>query len=320
VVIPLWNGRGHIGACLDALRAQTLDHEVLVVDNASPDGAGEHVAKGYPEVALLRSPRNVGFAGGTNLGLRAARGALLVTLNQDAVAEPRFLEEIARGVDLERRVGMVASKMLFLHDPRLLNSTGIALTRDFYARDRGHGERDEGQWEAPGEVFGPCGGAGLYARALLDDVGLFDERFFCYFEDVDLAWRARLAGWQCAYAPRAVVRHAHRSAQGTREGLPPQVRWWCERNRVWAVAKNAGAGTLLRRSAPLLAGEALAVVHAARARDGSALRARWHALRGLAPVLADRARVQRARRVPEAALRGWWERDATPKAQGLPRR
>lgn len=306
VVIPVWNGRDHLPECLASLRAQTWqDFECIVVDNASPDGAGDWVAKDQPWATLLRMPRNLGFAGGTNAGLRAARGELLVTLNQDTRADPRFLEEMVAASGGER-VGMVACKMRFLHDPGALNSTGVLLTRDLYGLDRGIGERDAGQWDAPGEVFGPCGGAALYARAMLDEVGLFDEAFFCYYEDLDLAWRARLAGWRCAYAPRAVVEHKHRSSghQRAARDVPRHVIAWCERNRVWMLAKNAGAGTLLRQAPLLLAAEARVLGEAALG-DALKLRAQLEALRALRPVLAQRRAIRARRRVPERAVRAW---------------
>ncbi|MCA1814723.1 MAG: glycosyltransferase family 2 protein [Halobacteriales archaeon] len=312
VVIPLWNGKPHIAACLASLRAQTLPaDEVVVVDNASPDGAGDLVARGFPEARLLRQGRNLGFAGGVNAGLRAARGELLVTLNQDLTCDPRFLEAM---VAAQRaggaRCGMVASKMLYFQDRSVINSTGVEVLQDFYCEDRGGFERDLGQWDQAGEVFGPCGGAALYTRALLDDVGLFDEDFFCYFEDVDLAWRARLAGWRCAYAPDAVVHHKHRGSEAlpSPDATPMHIQRWCARNRVWMVLKNASLGTLLLRAPVLLAREASEVVGAVGQRDASVLRGKAEALRALEGTLAKRRAVQATRRVPERELRSWMRR------------
>jgi GT2 family glycosyltransferase len=314
VVIPLWQGAEHIAACLDSLRAQTLrGAEVIVVDNASTDGGGALVAQGWPEARLLRNPRNLGFAGGVNTGLRAARGELLVTLNQDLTCDPGFLAAMVRAHDAGGpRCGMVASKMLYFHDRGVVNSTGVEVLRDFYCEDRGGFEPDLGQWDEPGEVFGPCGGAALYARAMLDEVGLFDEDFFCYFEDVDLAWRARLAGWRCVYEPRAVVHHKLRgsSAMPRRDATPPHVEAWCARNRMWMVMKNAGTGTLLRHAPSLAAREVAEVVDALGRRDAGKLRAKAEALRALEPTLAKRRQVQSLRRVPDRELRAWMRRPA----------
>lgn len=332
VVIPLWKGLPHIPACLAALRAQTLrDHEVVVVDNASPDGAGDWVAREHPEARLVRNPRNLGFAGGTNAGLREARGRFLVTLNQDTVADPRFLEELVAATAWGPRVGMVASKMVFLQQRRVINSTGIQVLGDFYGEDRGGYEPDDGRWDMPSEVFGPCGGAALYTRELLDDVGLFDEDFFCYFEDLDLAWRARLAGWRCVYNPKAVVGHKLRGSEAAvrPDETPRHVLAWCERNRLWAVAKNAGLSTLALRAPVLLGREAYVLAEALRMGDGFKLRARMEALAALGAAMAKRRAVQARRRVPEREVRAWFRRmpfvtrgeawwPAPPGAAGLP--
>jgi GT2 family glycosyltransferase len=301
----------HIPACLASLQQQSRPpDEVVVVDNASPDGAGDWVRQHHPEVRLLRMERNLGFAGGTNAGLRAATGELLLTLNQDTVAEARFVEEMVRATTWGPKVGMVAAKMRFLQQPGVLNSTGIQVLGDFYGEDRGGYERDVGQWEQPGEVFGPCGGAALYTRALLDDVGLFDEDYFCYFEDLDLAWRARLAGWVCAYNPQAVVGHKLRGSEGAvrPDATPRHVLAWCERNRIWTVAKNAGLATLLLRAPVLLGREAYVLAEALRMGDGFKLRARAEALAALRQAMAKRRAIQAKRRVPEREVRAWMRR------------
>lgn len=311
VVIPLWNGLDHIPACLASLQAQTLrDHEVVVVDNASPDGAGAWVEGHHPEARLVRNARNLGFAGGTNTGIAAARGRFVVTLNQDTVAEPDFLERMVAATRWGPRVGMVAAKMRYFHQRERINSTGIQVLGDFYGEDRGGYERDEGQWDMPGEVFGPCGGAALYTRELLEDVGAFDEDFFCYFEDLDLAWRARVAGWRCAYNPRAVVYHKHRGskAQVERHETPRHVIAWCERNRAWAMVKNAGLSTLAWHAPILLGREAYILGEALVLRDAYKLRARLEALHHLGPALAKRRAVQARRRVPEREVRAWFRR------------
>lgn len=311
VVIPAWRGLPHLPACLGSLRAQTLaDHEVIVVDNASPDGSGDWVARHHPEARVIRNERNLGFAGGTNTGMRAADAPLIVALNQDAVCDPRFLEEMALAARWSPDVGMVASKMRYFHDRSLLNSTGIQVLGDGYGEDRGGYEIDRGQWDQPGEVFGPSGGAALYKRAMLDEVGMYDEDFFCYFEDVDLAWRARLRGWRCAYNPRAVVFHKHRGseAQVRAEQTPPHVLAWCERNRIWTLAKNAGWSTLALHAPVLLGREAYILAEALATRDALKLRARAEALRKLRSTLEKRKAIQATRRVPERELRAWMRR------------
>jgi hypothetical protein len=205
---------------------------------------------------------------------------------------------------------MVASKMRYFHTRSLINSTGIQVLGDGYAEDRGGYEADEGQWDQPGEVFGPCGGGALYKRAMLDEVGMYDEDFFCYFEDVDLAWRARIAGWTCAYNPKAVVYHKHRGSdtQVKPEETPPHVLAWCERNRIWALAKNAGLGTLAIHAPVLLGREAYILAEALATRNPLKLRARAEALAKLPNMLAKRREVQARRKVPDRELRAWMRR------------
>ena len=203
VVVLNYNGRRYLNGCLASLAAQTFrDFEVIVVDNASTDGSVEHLKANFPWVRLVLNRENLGFAGGTNSGIRAAQGEHVLTFNNDAIADDSLLEKLQEPM-ADAKVGVCAARML-LSDGRI-NSTGICLSRSGAAWDRGMFEPDEGQYEAREEVFGACAGAALYRKKMLDEIGLFDEDFFLYMEDVDLAFRARLAGWRCIYVPEAKV-------------------------------------------------------------------------------------------------------------------
>ena len=206
VIIVNWNGRPFLGPCLEALSHQTFpDFETILVDNASTDGSPRWVAEHFPEVRLLAHPRNLGFAEGVNSGIAAARGEFLVLLNNDTRAEPRFLEALAEAAGLDERVGMVGGVLVFDRRPEFVASAGIRMQWDGVALDLWVGRRREELPDEPREVFGPSGGAALLRRAMLEEVGLFRPEFFAYLEDVDLAWRARLAGWRCLLAPGAVT-------------------------------------------------------------------------------------------------------------------
>src|SRR5581483_11916642 len=218
VVVVTWNGRKHLAACLDALARQAFrDFETVVVDNGSRDGSADLVASAYPSVRLIRSPTNLGFAAGNNLGIRATGSRYVATLNNDAVPEPGWLGALVEAAERDAALGSVASKMVFAHDASTINSCGIALYPVGIAWDLWGGYPSE-MVGRPRRVFGACAGAALYRRAMLEDVGLFDEDYFAYLEDVDLAWRARLRGWDTLLAPDAVVRHAHAGTLG--EGSP----------------------------------------------------------------------------------------------------
>jgi GT2 family glycosyltransferase len=234
VVIPVWNGRRWLDGCLDSVLAQTRSaDELIVVDNGSTDGSAKHVAERYPEVRLVRLPENTGFAGGANAGFRTAGTEVVALVNQDVRLEPDWLERACAALEAVPGAASVATKMLDLSDPSLLYDTGDILRRDGVCEQRGRFTQDDGRYDQPGEVFGACAGAALYRREAVLELGGFEERFFLYLEDADLALRLRLAGWTCVYEP-AVALHA-----GEGSGGPPErpVHAWAERNTLLLVAR-----------------------------------------------------------------------------------
>lgn len=296
VVILNWNGRRYLYDCLTSLQAQTYtDFEVIMVDNGSTDGSVEWVAEHFPLVRMICNETNVGFAAGNNQAIRASQAEFVVTLNNDTRVEPDWLASLVAAVEEDPSVGMCASKMLFADQSEIINSTGISLDPVGIAWDRRGGEPDDGVEAAPVKVFGPCAGAALYRRTMLDQVGLFDEDFFAYLEDVDLAWRARLAGWHCLYVPQARVYHVHSATAG--EGSPFKNRL-LGRNKVWTIAKNYGPGGRLLLYLPLILLYDLAAVLYALVvrRDFSPLQGRLEGLRGLPGIWRRRREVQALRR------------------------
>ena len=310
VVIPNWNGRSHLERCLEALRCQTLAaFEVVVVDNASNDGSLEMLQEHFPWVRTIASPRNVGFAAANNLGIRASTAPFVATLNNDTEPRPDWLERLVEPALADVGIGMVASKMLFAHRPGTINSAGIALDRAGIAWDRLGGEPDAGTG-ATTEVFGPCAGAALYRRQMLDEIGLFDEDFFAYLEDVDLAWRARLSGWRCLYAPAAAVYHVH-SATGV-EGSPFKS-YHLGRNKVWSIAKNYPAPQLYMALPLIVAYDLAAAMYGlVSRRDLAGIRGRLAGLAGLPKQLSKRREVQRKGRVAFSELARQMAPLATP--------
>ncbi len=295
VIIPNWNGRHLLENCLQALRTQTWpDFETILVDNASTDGSAEWVARHDPTVRLLVNQENLGFAGGCNVGIAAARGDLLVLLNNDTVAEPTFLEALVEVARQEEGVGMVAGVLVFAHRPEVIASAGIRVHWDGVALDHLAGRPREVLPAQPLEVFGPSGGAALYRRRMLEEVGPLRREFFAYLEDVDLAWRGRLAGWRCLLAPRAVVRHLY-SATGVQDS--PFKSFHLARNRLWTLVLNLPAG-LWVRYAPFILAYDLAACAYGLVRDREVLRGRLAALRGLPSLWEKRRAVQQLRRVP----------------------
>jgi GT2 family glycosyltransferase len=298
VIIPTTCGLRWLPECIAALRMQTYtDFDVVVVDNASADGSREWLAS-QPDLRVLRNDANIGFAAAVNQGIRAGTAPLVALLNDDTRAEPDWLGALLEGMSAEGggaiaegrtrkasdracagrdashrpyRIGMCASLMLFADRPDMVQSAGIAMDRAAFAWDR-LGGRPMREALQPCDVFGPSGGAGLYRREMLDEIGLFDERFFAYLEDVDLAWRAQRAGWRCRYVPAARVLHATSATSG--EGSQFKNRLLA-RNKVWLAAKNARL-----RDLPIIAlYDAAASLYAGMRRgDWVQLRARWEGL------------------------------------------
>ena len=239
VVVVNWNRRELLAKCLESLSRQTHpNYEVIVVNNGSNDGSAEMVrdlAQSYPvPLRLIVNSANLGFCAANNQGFEASEAALIALLNNDAEAEPGWLSALETTILLHDDIGMAASKILVWEDPRRIDKCGHLMYPDGQNRGRGTGQIDEGQFEHLEEVLWPDGCAAMYRRAMLEDVGFFDEEFFAYADDAELGLRGRIAGWRCFYAPAAVVRH-HR---GATLGLGSARRLvLIERNRVLLVVK-----------------------------------------------------------------------------------
>jgi GT2 family glycosyltransferase len=236
VIVLNWNGKHLLERCLPAVLDQNFPaYEVVLFDNGSTDGSAAWVAERFPAVRLQSSERNLGFAGGNNEAIRGTDAAYVVLLNNDAEPAPDWLGELMRAAVSSPEVGMCASKMVRASDPSIMDSCGIDVDRAGIGWNRYAGEVDRPEETAPYEVFGPCAGAALYRRAMLDQIGLFDEDYFIYYEDVDLAWRAQRAGWRCLYVPCARVTHRHSST--VKHGSPFK-EFLLGRNKVWTLIKN----------------------------------------------------------------------------------
>ncbi len=238
VVILNWNGTLFLRDCLRSVVQQTYpEYRVLVVDNGSTDGSPDIVRDEFLDVRLLALPENLHFARGSNAGVREAlrdpECTYVATLNNDTRVDPEWLSELV--AQATPGVGMVASKLVFMDRPHVLNSTGLAIGPDGSGMDRGWNQRDAGQFDRAFDVFGASAGAGLYRREVLDSVGLFDEDFFAYYEDLDLAWRIRRRRWHARFAPQSLVHHKFSASFGRGAFLKTYL---CERNRIWNLVQN----------------------------------------------------------------------------------
>lgn len=324
VVVLNWQGASYIRDCLRSALDQTYeDGHVLVVDNASTDGSREIVRDEFPEAELLALPQNRHFARGTNAGFERALAdpecAYAVALNNDTRVDPEWLEALVRAAQ-DPHVGSVASKMLLMDRPEVLNTAGFYITRDGAAVDRGWLQKDEGQFDRDVDVFGASGGAALYRREALETVGLYDADFVAYLEDVDLAWRIRLAGWEGRFAPNSVVYHKFSASSSP---ASPWKTYVSERNRIWNLVMNYRWGDVvlaapwnalrnvagLRRRAfpekyPMTWGASLSFHDVVRAH----LRGRRDAYTGMSGALAKRRQRAAYRKVSAADVGHWLRR------------
>jgi GT2 family glycosyltransferase len=273
-----------------ALAATGRESEIVVVDNASTDDSREMVRREFPDVDLVENDENVGFPAAVNVGIERTGGEWIVLLNNDATIEPDALARVfARPIPAD--VGAIAMQMRFASRPDLVNSAGIGLDVLCVAYDRLLGQPADGEATRDAEVFGACGGAAVLRRAMLDDVGGIDGRIFLYLDDVDIAWRARMAGWKALYVPGAVVWHHHSAT--TRHGSDFKY-FHVGRNRVRLLARNADRRHLLRHGAAILAYDLGYIAYVAAAdRSLAPLRGRLAGLREWRALRAEGAALRR---------------------------
>lgn len=240
MVVVNWNRRELLRACLESLRRQSLNaFEVVVVDNGSDDGSAEMAAAEFGgcskfRLKLIRNRENRGFCAANNQGIAVSAGDFIALLNNDAEAEPGWLEALRGAFDRADDIGMAASKILVYGEPQRIDKAGHVIYLDGQNRGRGSGVLDRGQFDRIEETLWPDGCAAMYRREMLDQIGGFDEDFFAYGDDAELGLRARIAGWRCLYVPGAVVRHHRAATLGVASSKRMEL---IERNRVLLVAK-----------------------------------------------------------------------------------
>jgi len=236
VIIPNWNGKHFLAECIDSLKEQTFrDFETILVDNGSTDGSVEFAEKRYGDfIRIIQNKKNLGFTGGNNVGIKAAKGRYIVLLNNDTWAAPTWLEELVKTTYLDRPIGMWASKVYSYYKRNQIEAVGELIYWDGLSRSRGQYEQEQGQYEEMGEIFFPPGCGGMYRKVVFEEIGLFDEDFFAYGDDAEIGIRARLAGWKCVYVPKAVLYHKNSGSTGQ---YSPFKAFYVERNRFWITIK-----------------------------------------------------------------------------------
>ncbi len=312
--IVTWHPDALLARCIASVRAQ--DHPALTLhvwDNGSTPGSRALVESLTAADERTCSPGNLGFSGGHNALIRRSGGAYYLCLNPDAELSPGYVRTLVAALEERPAAGSATGRLLRLDDEQILDSTGIVMTRDQRHLDRGAGEPATGRYLAgPEPIFGPSGAVALYRRAMLDDVAFggeyFDEAFFAYREDADLAWRAQWRGWDSLYVPDAIAHHRRRVTPERRGDLPPAINRYSVRNRFLLRIKNQSAGLAWRFAVPALWRDAQVI--------GYVLLREWSSIPGLLDVarlfpamLARRRHVLGRRRRSSAELARWFGRN-----------
>lgn len=285
IVIPNWNTYRWLPGCLDGLRSQSFrDFQIILVDNGSDDDSVAFVKEHYPEVTVLAFTENRGFARAVNAGIEQSCSEYVALLNVDTVPQPDWLANLVTTMDsCSPTVGSLASRMLSLENPELLDDAGNSFSWYGSAKKRGQRQPAESYGQAE-EVFSACAGAALYRRSFLEDVGKFDENFVSYLEDVELGLRGQLRGWRCFYVPTAQVLHQWGGA-----GIPrPRYVYLSTRNRLALLLKNIPALLLLKHAHTLLFGQVYFFLVYKRP---------LHSLAGIAAFILTLPRILRQRRM-----------------------
>lgn len=322
VVILNWNGKQYLSECLNAVLKQNYPHiEVIVVDNGSQDGSVEFLRENYrASIKIVQNEKNLGFAEGNNRGILISSGKYVALLNNDARAEPHWLQEMVRVMEEKPEVGMCACKILCAKSPQLIDNAGFLIYRDGTVRSRGRLQIDRGQYSREEETLAASGCALLYRRKMLDEIGLFDPDFFIYGDDSELGLRARLAGWKAVFVPQSIVYHIGSATTGV---YSPFKAFLVERNRVWLTIKYFPLSDLLLSPFFILLRFSYQV-YAAFTHRGTAgrftqeyshlkllktlLNAYWEAGKKLPLMWKKRREILRLKKVSNREIRSWFKR------------
>ncbi len=315
VTIVTWNSAQYLGECFASLERQDYCVlEVIVVDNASTDDTRSLLRQVESRWRVIYNDRNVGFAAGQNQAIRASTGTRVLCLNPDVVLSPDFVSQLVAASEAHPEAGSLCGKLLRWdpasqrHKTNVIDSTGIYFTRSMRHLDRGAEERDSGQYDRAQYVFGASGAAVMFRREFIEAVSVegefFDEEFFAFREDADLAWRAQVMGWKCLHIPAAVAWHVRRVTPERRRDLPLVINWHSVKNRFLMRGKNASGWLCWRLFFPV-AWRDLMTIGYALVRDWRMVSALVYPLGAYRSIRRKRAIIQSGRRVSDRDLI-WW--------------
>jgi len=315
VVIPNWNGRDSLPACLDSLAKQSIEAGIVVVENGSNDGSRQLLAEKYPGITVLVQETNLGFAGGVNVGIEYAieQGCEFVALlNNDATVDNDWLKHLVAAMD--ESVGITTCSFLS-PDGKHYDSTGDLYTNWGLPYPRGRGEPVKGQYDDQTDIFAASGGASLYRVEMLQEIGLFDEDFFAYYEDVDLSFRAQLGGWKVRYAPKAIAYHDTGSTSRKIKGF---TTYQTMKNQPLLLVKNVPRSMFWGVFWRFMLAHTLFFLRAFQRGQGwIALKGDWAGTKVLFKARRKRKQIQKAKKVSDDYIWSVMTHDLPPNAAAL---
>ena len=311
VIVVNFNGEKVLSCCLESLKHQTFSNfKTIVVDNFSQDGSIDGMGELFPNIEIIRLKENVGFAAANNYAIKKSEGFKWVALlNPDAIADPNWLLNLHAAADKNPEYNFFGSHLKKKGSLNQLDGTGDVYHLCGLAWRRDHGMTESQTSRSVGEIFSPCAAAAMYRRDIFIDIGGFDERFFCYFEDVDLAFRLHLAGHRCLYVPSAKVEHFGSAITGRRSDF---AVYHGHRNMVWAYVKNMPS-FLLWYGLPqhILANIIALIFFSLTGQAGPVFKAKRDALLGLRKTINQRKLIQKNKKISSKKLKkiiatGWF--------------
>ena len=321
VTIVTYNSGRFIKRCLESVLDQKYaPKEIIVIDNNSTDGTVDLLEPFADRCRIVYNTENVGFAAAQNQAISLANGDWILTLNPDVLLLPGFIQALVEAGQLDPQAGTVCGKLLTMKstfdfpEKPLVDSTGIYFTPMLRHLDRGSQEVDNGHYLSNEYVFGATAAAALYRRTMIDDVSLdgefFDQDFFVYREDADVAWRSQLLGWRCLYTPRARGYHVRKVLPGNRRALPAAINMHSVKNRFLMRMKNI-TWNVYRRNWLSITARDLVVLSCCLVREHTSLRAFWYVAANWRRVLSKRREIMRRRRVSDEYMANWFSFEPT---------
>lgn len=303
VVIPNWNGKHLLEICLPSLKKQSFkDFEVIIVDNGSKDDSISFIESNFPNYKVISLPKNIGFAGAVNAGIKASKGKYVVLLNNDTEVDKNCLKFLVQAALKHPEAGMVAAKILNFYQRDLIDNTGDSVDSIGHSFTRGTGEKDGPKFNKAGYIFLVTGGGGLFKKELFNKVGLLDDSYFLYMEDVDLGFRAQLAGFKGWFEPRAKIYHVRMASSSKNMSL---TECFCFRNMTMNIIKDYPRALILNNFNWLkiiLVNINTFYYLTKRGYLWGALNAQWYVITHLGELLNKRKQIQQSKVVSDGYI------------------